>query len=297
MGPSRENLKTPPKAVRDAALAEKQQLEEDISAADQYNRDVEAKLQEITTPDFESTQISIRHGPVEPQSQSLVKRVQNAGHQLGPVTSPKSTVPLGALFLLLLSFIANYKSQSASIGFCDSASNTNDIILTRQSALDNANACIMRRTSLDLANPGAGKDVICDVTALPLVPFVPRATACAPCPQHAICEEGQIVSCAPEYILTSHPLQIISPALDGIPGLGPRVFPPSCRPDTAKKRMIGGLAKSIESELAKGRGLVVCARMGKEDGRQGQGELYGVEESVLKENYAARRDVSVAFRR
>jgi len=138
------------------------------------------------------------------------------------------------LFLLLLGFIANYKNQSASIGYCDSGANVNDIVLHRQSALDNANACIARRTAMDLDNPGSGQAIHCDVSELPLVPFAPRPTACAPCPQHAVCEEGNIVACDPEYILTPHPLSIISPALDGLPGVGPKAFLPSCRPDTVK---------------------------------------------------------------
>jgi len=208
------------------------------------------------------------------------------------VTRRPSTIPLGALFLLLLGFIANYKNQSASIGYCDSGASVNDIILHRQSALDNANACIARRTAMDLDNPGSGQEVHCDVSGLPLVPFAPRPTACAPCPQHAVCEDGNIVACDPEYILTPHPLSIISPALDGLPGVGPKAFLPSCRPDTAKKRMIGGLAKSMENDLAQGRGMVVCAGLGREDGRKGQGERYGMEESTLRERYAERRDVS-----
>jgi hypothetical protein len=56
--------------------------------------------------------------------------------------------------------------------------------------------------------------------------------------------------------------------------------------------MIGGLAKSIEGDLARGRGLVVCAGLGKADGHKGQGELFGMEESVLRDTYAMRRDVS-----
>lgn len=196
------------------------------------------------------------------------------------------------LFLLLLSFIASYKSQSSSIGYCDTTNTTNDIVLNRQIALDHARSCIARRTALDLDNPGSGKSVQCDVSALPLVPFLPRPTSCTPCPQHAQCEDGAFISCAPEYIASTSPLSILGPALDGLPGVGPVAFPPTCKPDTAKKRMIGGLAKSMESDLARGRGHVVCAGLGKEDGRKGQGERFGVEESALRATYLARRDVS-----
>jgi len=223
---------------------------------------------------------------------SLVKRVNDL---LPAVSTSRSVIPLSALFLLLLSFLANFKSNSASLGYCDFSSRTNDIVLNRQKALDNANACIARRTQLDLDNPGYGKAIDCDVSALPLVPFLPVPTSCAICPPHAICEDGQIIACDPEYLLSPHPLSILSPLADGLPGLGPRVFPPSCQPDTAKKRMIGGLAKEMERDLARGRGLVVCAGIGKEDGRKGVGERFGMEEHTLKEHFSVRRDVGHRF--
>ena len=207
-------------------------------------------------------------------------------------TSPRTAVPLSALFLLLLSFLASWKSQSQSIGYCDSGSKTNDVIVSRQAAIEAANACIARRTAQALDDPSSRPHIECDVSGLPLVPFLPRPTACAPCPQHAICEDGQILSCEPEYILSPNLLSIVSPALDGLPGLGPRAFPPSCKPDTARKRMIGGLAKQMEKDLAKGRGYVVCAGMGAEDGFKGQGERFGAEESTLRARYLSRKDVS-----
>ena len=219
-------------------------------------------------------------------------QIQDKLNQLGPVAIPKpktSWLPLGALLLLLLSFVANYKSQSAAIGYCDSGESTNDIVLHRQSALDNAQACISRRTAMDLDNPGSGSAIQCDVSALPLVPFLPRPTSCTPCPQHAICNGGKLISCEPEYLLSPNPLTITSPIFDGL--VGPRAFPPSCRPDTARKRMVGGLAKSMEGDLARGRGIVVCAGLGK-DGRV-QGERFGMEENTLRERYAAMRDVSI----
>jgi len=295
VGPSRENLKSPPKDVRDKLLAEREELEDETSAAQQYNNDITAKLNEISSLDRIDTQITVHQEPGPTHGNQLVARTRPVADALAPVTSrAATTIPLGALFLLLLSLIANYKNESASIGFCDSAANTNDIILARQSALDNANACIDRRTALYLASDdaGAAKDIHCDVSALPLVPFLPRPTACSPCPQHAVCQDGFIVACEPEYILNQHPLTVLSTALDGLPGMGPRAFPPSCRPDTARKRLIGGLAKSMENDLAKGRGIVVCAGLGKEDGRMGQGQRFGMEEKTLKEVYASKRDVS-----
>ena len=283
VGPSRENLKTPPKDVRQAMQDDKE-----LSAAEEYNRVIQAKLNLFEAEDDEfDPRIS-----VSTQTQQRTSIVKGVNNRLPAVAAPRSVIPLSALFFLLLSFLANFKLNSASLGYCDSNSNTNNLILARHRALDDANACIDRRTHLDLETPGAGKSMNCDVSALPLVPFLPTPVHCAVCPQHAICDVGKVIACEPEYLLSSHPFSVLSPVVDGLPGLGPRVLPPSCRPDTAKKRLIGGLAKEMEQTLAKGRGRVVCAGMGKADGRKGLGERFGTEQSILGEQFSARRDVS-----
>ncbi|OCF42073.1 hypothetical protein I317_04044 [Kwoniella heveanensis CBS 569] len=281
VGPSRENLKTPPSEAKAA-------LRRELDAAVEYNHAVEDKLNQISYRDAEEpaqVTVSTHLQPVE--SESLVKRAEN---QIASVPAVRAAIPLSALFLLLLSLLANFKSQSSALGYCDATSSTNDLILSRQSALDDARACIARKAQLELDDHQAANAVHCDVSALPLLPFVPRPTGCTPCPPHAECVDGEIVACAPEYLLTPHPLSALSPLADGLPGVGPRAFPPSCRPDTAKKRMIGGLAKELEKELAKGRGLVVCAGLGKDDGKKGEGERFGVDELSLRERFAARRD-------
>ncbi|WVF70184.1 hypothetical protein IAT40_004972 [Kwoniella sp. CBS 6097] len=281
VGPSKENLKTPPSEAKAA-------LRRELDAAVEYNHAVEDKLNQISYRDAEEpaeVTVSTHLQPIE--SASLVKRVEN---QIATVPAARAAIPLSALFLLLLSLIANFKTQSSSLGYCDATSNTNDLILSRQSALDDARSCIARKAQLELDDHQAANAVHCDVSALPLLPFVPRPTGCTPCPPHAECADGDIIACAPEYILSPHPLTVLSPLADGLPGLGPRAFPPSCRPDTVKKRMIGGLAKELEKELARGRGLVICAGLGKDDGKKGEGERFGVDEASLRERFAARRD-------
>jgi hypothetical protein len=56
--------------------------------------------------------------------------------------------------------------------------------------------------------------------------------------------------------------------------------------------MVGGLAMEMEKELAKGRGNIVCAGVGKDSAKKSDGAKYGVTEQTLKERFAARRDVS-----
>ncbi|WWC67546.1 uncharacterized protein I206_101455 [Kwoniella pini CBS 10737] len=281
VGPSREHLRTPPSDVKAA-------MKRELDAAVEYNQAVEEKLNQITTRDSEEPpRVTVESHVVPVETNSLVRRVES---QIAQVPAPRTTIPLSVLFLLLLSLLANLKNQSSSLGYCDSASNTNDVILYRQSAYENAQACIARKASLELDDHEAAKAVQCDVSDLPLVPFLPRPTGCTPCPPHAECTDGHIVSCIPEYILSPHPLGFLGSVVDGLPGIGPRAFPPSCKPDTAKKRMIGGLAKEMEKELSKGRGLLVCNGLGKDDGKKGEGERYGVEENALRERFLARRD-------
>ncbi|WWC87298.1 uncharacterized protein L201_002186 [Kwoniella dendrophila CBS 6074] len=281
VGPSRENLRTPPSDVKAA-------MKRELDAAVEYNQTVEEKLNQISVRDVdESTRVTVESHMVPVETNSLVRRVES---QIASVPAVRATLPLSALFLLLLSLIANFKNKSTSLGYCDPASNTNDLILNRQSALDNTRACIARRAALEADDHESAKQIHCDVTNLPLVPFVPQPSSCTPCPPHAECSDGEIVTCIPEYLLTPHPLAFFSPLADGLPGVGPKAFPPTCRPDTAKKRMVGGLAKSLESDLSIGRGLIVCAGLGKDDGKKGEGERFGVEENALRERFAAKRD-------
>lgn len=290
VGPSRENVRTPPSAVKESLRAN-----QELDAAVEYNRAVQEKFNQLSTEDVPNDlQVSIVSSvdePAEPSTTSLVKRV---GNQMAVAPQARKALPLGALFLLLLSLVLNFKNQSSAIGFCDSGANVNDIIIHRETSREMAKACVMRKAQLDLDNPAAAKNVHCDASALPLLPFVPRPTACAPCPLHAHCDDGQIVACEPEYLLTPHPLSFLSPLADGLPGVGPEALPPSCRPDTAKKRLIGGLAQEMEKDLARGRGAVVCAGWHKEKGSEhkGEGERFGIEEGALREIFAVRRDVS-----
>ncbi|WVW78875.1 hypothetical protein I302_100838 [Kwoniella bestiolae CBS 10118] len=281
VGPSRENLRTPPSEVKAA-------MKRDLDAAVQYNQAVENKLNQITTRETEEpTRVTVESHIVPVVTNSLVRRVEN---QIATIPAARTTIPLSVLFLLLLSLLANFKSNSSSIGYCDSGSNTNDIILNRQSALDDAQACVARKADLEAENSEAAKQIHCDVKSLPMIPFLPRPTSCTPCPPHAECEDGAIEQCIPEYILVPHTFSVLSPIFDGLPGFGPEAFPPTCKPDTARKRMIGGLARELEKELSKGRGLIVCNGLGKDDGRKGEGERFGMEENALRERFAARRD-------
>lgn len=280
VGPSRENLRSPSTEHRDAMIRDR-----DAYSAEDYNREVEERfdLQRQVKPQEETARLAD-----EPTHVSLVRKLDRA---MPGAKTPQFAIPMSILLLLLLSLLGNYKSTSASLGFCDTGNDTNDLILNRQSKLDDARACIARRANLELDNPEAAKAIVCDVKSLPLIPFAPRPKSCTACPPHAVCQDGTIVSCLPEYILTAHPLAFLSPIADGLPGVGPKAFPPTCRPDTARKRMVGGLAMQMEKDLARSRGDIVCAGIAKGDAKKTDGVKFGVTEQTLKERYAARRDV------
>ncbi|EIW68654.1 hypothetical protein TREMEDRAFT_39562 [Tremella mesenterica DSM 1558] len=282
MGPSRENLKRTPESK--SRPLEEPEVQTEHAEIDRYNHQLQEKVARLSRSNPDEPTVSITTH-IEP-STSLVRRSPS----IPSIKEPRAAIPLSMLFLLLLSLLANFKSQSSAIGYCDAGSSTNDIALDRQGAIEDARACVARRATLALDSPEIVKQVHCDASALPLIPFLPQPLACTPCPQHAVCEEGDVIACDNEYLLSAHPLSFLAPVFNGLPGVGPEAFPPTCKPDTQKKRMVGGLAMEMEKDLAKGRGLVVCAGIGKDDGRQGEGERFGMEEDVLRERYSSRRD-------
>jgi len=253
VGPSTEDLRSPPNEIRD-------QYRNEVQAAEEKNRVVEEKIQDVQ---------------VRPKKSKAIMRPK-------PKTvKPAASITTLAFSLLIVLLCSYYKSLSAANGFCDPGSNTNDVIQGREIPIKNAQACVTRQAEWKLDHRDADVPFECDRAALPLVPL-PRPTHCVPCPPHATCMNGEVINCAPEYILTPHILAPLSPVLDGWPFLPPRVFPPHCRPDTARMRQVGQLARQIESELARTKGNVICA-----------GEkTYSRTEPTLRESFADRRLVS-----
>lgn len=288
--PSMDQLKTPPKEVKDAIVARRSPQE---NSYDEYNNAVHAKLNQLSSKDLSPSPAVV----VENEVGERTVAVRDKNTAVNKIASPRSAIPLSLILVTLLTILANYKSQSASIGYCDTASPSNSIIVDGAIAHRRAKECIARRAAITMGERGDGYHLAlneqCDPSALPLIPFIPRPDSCAVCPPHAVCEHGEIIACEPEFLLVPNPLKPLSPVLDGLPGLGPRAVPDQCKPDTVKRRLIGGLARELEADLAKGRGSVICAGLGgKVDDRAGEGERYGLTEQTLVDRFAARRDVS-----
>jgi hypothetical protein len=63
-------------------------------------------------------------------------------------------------------------------------------------------------------------------------------------------------------------------------------------PDTEKLRLVGGMARAIESALAKERGEMVCV-VGKP--RDEDVKEFGIDEAELRDQFIERRDVCRLF--
>ncbi|EKM55391.1 uncharacterized protein PHACADRAFT_255993 [Phanerochaete carnosa HHB-10118-sp] len=131
---------------------------------------------------------------------------------------------LALLGTSVLTALGMYKTESASIGFCETGKNTNDILegmKVRRTAIQECNR--ENRTTLFLAHPDAAQDVpspqptqvatgtegsnVILSEACPPPPLLPlpRPETCQLCPEHASCTPTT-VTCENGYLLRPHPL-------------------------------------------------------------------------------------------
>ena len=211
--------------------------------------------------------------------------------------------------------VGPYKAQSAALGYCDTDSNTNDILerlRTRNAAIEACNRD--NRTYLYLPAPGVEEETC---PPPPLLPFIPDE--CTSCPEHARCTPDT-VSCEHGFLLRPHPLlafitlpssntlspqsqlspsanavlKFISATLDGMPGLGPVAVPPRCVEDPKRKRHIGVLGKAIEAVLGLERGKRLCAGEVPpiQDTEGGEAKRWGMHLDALRDAMRAKTAVS-----
>jgi hypothetical protein len=261
----------------------------------------------------------------ESQIDEAIARLESENEVTLESPSPVSTsqpTQLFARLLLWLVFLGsaylafNYKTESASIGFCDRGSNSSralEDVLSRHAALE---ACSANRT-LSSSNNHDAETAPCPLP--PLIP-TPHPASCTPCPDHASCTQFG-VTCDSGYILkphiffsfipvspsqssltTSHVPQlseyffkVISALTDGLPGFGSVAFPPRCVEDPQRKRNIGALGKAIESMLGKERGRRVCH--GLSTGTQAdlpEAAKWGIEENQLRNVFRKKTAVRLS---
>ncbi|CAE6525222.1 unnamed protein product [Rhizoctonia solani] len=201
--------------------------------------------------------------------------VQRADIKVPPVVPRWLSLILGFGFSILLSVTASYKTESASIGWCETGSNTNSIIAERQIAQAARYECAERLYLnstlgavglIESTEGAANRQEVLDglmggeCTPLPLLP-IPHPRICTPCPEHATCTPPYEITCHPTYILKEHPLDAI-PGLrafaSGLPGFGAVAFPPQCVEDDARKRKVSGVAKGMATYLETVKGERIC---------------------------------------
>ena len=190
---------------------------------------------------------------------------------------------LGMACVLVLTVVGQYKNESVAIGYCDTGTFTNARIQARLELQKEIKECQQRA----LQNSTDGKanhdqDPRCS-DIIPLM-ALPLPTSCTPCPDHARCSSKNIV-CETAYVLKRHALAsipLLSGACNGLPGLGPIAFPPSCVPDSRRRKNVSTISKNIEIVLARIRGDRVCAGMQRPKEGQSSAAAFGLSLEELR---------------
>lgn len=201
-----------------------------------------------------------------------------------------SAIPLTGLAIAFVAWIYTYKQGSSELGFCDTGSNVNAIVLDQRYRIAQAEACVRERSKEMDEAARVGREVKMEACPheedLPLLSFIPSPDACAVCPSHAQCNDGHFVKCDLDYIEKLHPLAWLAPVANGLPGLGPVAFPPTCEKDYKRKKQVLEIARALDRKLAVHRGEVLCGRRA----AKGQPDTiaYGYQERQLLDDLLAR---------
>ena len=213
----------------------------------------------------------------------------------------------------------NYKVESASIGFCDRGSSTNqalDAIKTRRAAAVICNRERQSTVERPLVDNPSNLTQTCPLP--PLLPL-PVPSSCTPCPEHGSCTQCD-VTCDSGYLLKPHLLLSFLPVVPSQTSLtsqfaphlseaffkglsavfdgffGSVALPPRCVEDPRRKKHIGNLGKAIEARLAKERGRRICRgdRTDPSEPEESpeQAAKWGVEIGKLKADFKKTANVS-----
>lgn len=196
----------------------------------------------------------------------------------------------GLSFLLKLSCVAGilavlnwYRTQTISLGYCDTGSNSN--ARTRDQQIERF------LEAGDIGTGGTGesmKERFGQVMeAINMIGLLPD---CMSCPTHGICEKGKIKECEMDYVLKKSSLG------ERFEGWLPMLMPPTCSPDTDKLIKIAESANEINQVLRSRRGEVVCGMgMGGVDieteEKTKEIKRFGITEHELKQRVLKERGV------
>lgn len=132
-----------------------------------------------------------------------------------------------------------------------------------------------RKEKIEIGYCGIGKIPVAFVDAPEWLSVL--QPQCEPCPAHAFCSANFETQCAPDFLLTPHPLALA--------GLIP--LPPTCEPDGDKVRKVKTVADRAIDELRQRRAKWECGDAVEWDGTPML--AVGVEEPILKAEVAAKR--------
>ncbi len=293
VAPTEDKLKAPPKAWIEKMLAEKKS-NESLGESNPSDVDVDIKVSESIQPS--PTKSAMR--------QPAALGVDGSSHSSGGWLKPA----------ILLGILASsgfrlwqYQMESSSIGYCDTGSNTNGILLARhvhasQLREQRLQKCEMENSRLQEASSPDGELLVCD--GRDWLDIVPHPDACTACPVLGMCEDGKLLNCAEGYLEERPLMAFLNPVLNGLPFVGPVAFPSRCILDSAVAELANAIAIDLETELATGKGQIVCNsanlkdwwkvwRKASGDRNLPEAEVYGEKENDVRARYIEKRNVSL----
>ncbi|GAA6036951.1 hypothetical protein JCM8097_005475 [Rhodosporidiobolus ruineniae] len=203
----------------------------------------------------------VRAAPAPPQlkplKDAIVLRPPPSASSAGFDLSRLVASPLFRLVLLglLATYGLWYRAETLAVGFCDSSSPTNPILLARSST---------GQTSAALPSlPSLPSPVLSFLDASHLRP------SCTPCPSHGVCASSLLVGCEADYVPRPSLLRSLT--------LGLITSAPSCEADTEKQVAVARQAASAGRVLRRRKGEVMCVRK-VERARRREAKSLGIEE-------------------
>ncbi|KAF8628467.1 hypothetical protein AX15_003979 [Amanita polypyramis BW_CC] len=265
-------------------------------------------------PDIRTEASKQDRGPDVPTSNERPRQglANRTGEILRFISVITSRLFVLALLIVTSGVILEYKSQSATVGYCERGKDSNVYLDAVRAERDSATPCGAQHALLRFVSWASNKTAN-NGESCSLIAALPSPQRCMPCPEHATCSQYG-VACDTGYIPCPHPLLAFLPAipsprsvplslsrppidlfwkmtsivLDGLPGLGSVAFPPRCLEDPKRKRNIGALGKAVEGLLGQERGLRLCAGgkfvgMNVKPEAGGEAKKWGVELGQLRE--------------
>lgn len=241
--------------------------------------DVQEEIVVSQVEEEEEEEEGENHIQSSPSRTQAMKRTLRSSTPSNLVPKPNPTSLTRLLFLLasaagtayLSYMLYDYKQQSQALGYCDTSSDLNDLVIRKLANMHDLERCRMQQREAITAE----RERIPECETGGLTWYSPKL--CTPCPEDGVCTNGELKECLDERIIVRNPiLQTISPLFDGLPTFGPVAFPEKCLRNDTQDNLVMSFAKGIEGYLAEEKGRKICERgwrVGNEkDKNQGDGE-------------------------